>query len=122
MWTSSTSKQFGPVAWLACIVLFMIGGILLIWPNESLEAIAITVGIVILIRGIIETSVGLADRRRRGWKFLLTRGLITIALGIFFLWFPNWAAYLLLILIGIDFIARGVSGVSRARQLQKQQG
>jgi uncharacterized membrane protein HdeD (DUF308 family) len=120
LWVSSAARQIGPIAWLACIVPAVIGVILLIWPKESLEAIAVTVGIVVLIRGIVETSIGLANRHQRGWEYWLIRGLITIALGIFFMAFRSWAAYLLLILLGIDLIARGATGVSMAKQLRKQ--
>lgn len=119
LWMSSAARQFGPAAWLACIVPFVIGVILLIWPRESLGAIAVTVGVVVLIRGIIDTSVGLANRHHSGWEYWLARGLITIGIGIFFLWFRSWAAYLLLILLGIDLITRGVTSVSLAKQLRK---
>lgn len=121
LWMNSTAKQFGPAVWLACTVPFVIGVILLIWPKESLDAIAVTVGAVVLIRGIIDTSVGLANRHQRGWEFWLARGLITIAIGIFFLWFKSWAAYLLLILLGIDLITRGTTSVSMAKQLRAKQ-
>tara|TARA_B110000495_G_C22964560_1_gene565594 strand:- start:728 stop:1273 length:546 start_codon:yes stop_codon:yes gene_type:complete len=121
LWMSTKSRNFGPIAWLACIVPFVIGVILLIWPKESLDAIAITIGVVVLIRGIIETSIGLANRNQRGWEFRLVRGLVTIALGIFFMAFQSWAAYLLLILLGIDLISRGATGVSIAKQLRKHQ-
>ena len=120
LWVTSSSRRYGPIAWLACIVPCVIGVILLIWPQQSLEAIAVTVGVVVLLRGIIETSIGLANRSKPGWELWLIRGLATIALGIFFLAFRSWAAYLLLILLGIDLIARGATGVSMDRQLKKQ--
>ena len=120
LWMSTKSRNFGPVAWLACIIPFVIGVILLIWPNQSLEAIAVTVGVVVLIRGIIETAIGLSNRNQRGWEFWLVRGLVTIALGIFFMAFRSWAAYLLLILLGIDLISRGATGVSMAKQLRRK--
>jgi uncharacterized membrane protein HdeD (DUF308 family) len=123
LWMSSTANRFSPTTWLACIVPFVIGVILLIWPTESLKAIALTVGVVVLMRGIIETSIGLANRHQRWWKIALAHGLITIALGIFFLWFQkDWTAYLLLILLGIDLIARGAATASVAKQLRKQHG
>ena len=98
----------------------VIGVILLIWPQESLEAIAVTVGVVVLFRGVIETSIGLANRDQRGWELLVIRGIITIALGIFFLWFRSWAAYLLLILLGIDLIAKGATSVATAKALRSR--
>jgi len=120
LWMQTQARTYGPIAWLACIAPLVIGIILLIWPRESLEAIAVTVGIVVLLRGVIETSVGLANRSQRGWEFWLARGLIAIALGIFFLAFRSWAAYLLLILLGIDLITRGAAGVSLAREARRQ--
>ncbi|MCH2143151.1 MAG: DUF308 domain-containing protein [Phycisphaerales bacterium] len=122
LWTSAMSRHMGPLAWLACIAPAVIGLILIIWPRESLEAIAVTVGVVVLLRGIIETAVGLSVRPQKGWEFLSLRGVVTIALGIFFLAFRSWAAYLLLILLGIDLIARGATGVSTARALRRADG
>jgi uncharacterized membrane protein HdeD (DUF308 family) len=121
LWMTSAARQYGPLTWLACIAPLVIGVILLIWPMESLEAIAVTVGIVVLFRGIVETSIGLANRDTSGWELLLVRGIVTIALGIFFMWFRSWAAYLLLILLGIDLIAKGATGVATARSVRKRQ-
>jgi len=118
LWMTSAARQYGPFTWLACVAPLVIGVILLIWPKESLEAIAVTVGIVVLFRGIVETSIGLANRDQRGWELLVVRGVITIALGIFFMWFRSWAAYLLLILLGIDLIAKGATGVAAAKAMR----
>ena len=119
LWRSTSSMVRGPLIWLSSIAPLVIGIILLIWPQESLEAIAVIIGIVVLLRGIIETSVGLASRDKDGWEFCCARGLITIALGIFFLAFRSWAAYLLLILLGIDLIARGATGMAIAKELKR---
>jgi uncharacterized membrane protein HdeD (DUF308 family) len=35
LWMSTKSRNFGPVAWLACIIPFVIGVILLIWPTRN---------------------------------------------------------------------------------------
>lgn len=119
LWTTSTDRRLGPLAWLACIAPAVIGLILIIWPQESLEAIAVTIGVVVLFRGIVETAIGLANRHRKGWELQGIRGIVTIAIGIFFLAFRSWAAYLLLILLGIDLIARGATGVTTARELRR---
>jgi uncharacterized membrane protein HdeD (DUF308 family) len=119
LWTTSTDRRLGPLAWLACIAPAVIGLILIIWPQESLEAIAVTIGVVVLFRGIVETAIGLANRHRKGWELQGIRGVVTIAIGIFFLAFRSWAAYLLLILLGIDLIARGATGVTTARELRR---
>ncbi len=120
LWMTSAARQYSPFTWLACVAPLVIGVILLIWPQESLEAIAVTVGFVVLFRGVIETSIGLANRDQRGWELLVIRGIITIALGIFFLWFRSWAAYLLLILLGIDLIAKGATSVATAKALRSR--
>lgn len=119
LWSTATNRSHGPATWLGCIAPLVLGLILLIWPHESLEAIAITIGVVVLIRGIIETSVALANRTGQGWEIPMVRGLVTIAVGIFFLAFRSWAAYLLLILLGIDLIARGAMNVSIAREVRR---
>ena len=89
LWMSSAARKIGPVAWLACIIPFVIGIVLLVWPQQSLEAIAVTVGVVVLIRGVIETAIALSNRHHRGWEVVLARGLVTIALGIFFMAFSK---------------------------------
>ena len=112
LWMANAVRRYGLFAWIACIAPLVVGLILLIWPKESLDAITITVGVVVLIRGVIETGIGLSVRPGKGWELWLIRGLITIGLGIFFLAVKEWAAYLLLILLGIDLIVRGATGLS----------
>ncbi len=112
LWVASESRAFGPMVWLASIAPMVVGIVLLIWPNESASAIVVTIGIVVLVRGVIETAIGLAARPKPGWSLWLARGLLTIGLGIFFLWLQDWAAYLLLILLGIDLISRGATTLS----------
>lgn len=112
LWIASTARRYGLFAWIACIAPLVVGLILLIWPKESLDAITVTVGVVVLIRGVIETGIGLSVRPGNGWELWLIRGLVTIGLGIFFLAVKEWAAYLLLILLGIDLVVRGATGLS----------
>ncbi|MDP7028626.1 MAG: DUF308 domain-containing protein [Phycisphaerales bacterium] len=112
LWIVSESRAFGPMVWLASIAPMVVGIVLLIWPKESASAIVVTIGIIVLVRGVVETAIGLAARPKPGWTLWLARGLFTIGLGIFFLWLKDWAAYLLLILLGIDFIARGATTLS----------
>ena len=112
LWMASAARRYGPIAWIASIAPLVVGLILLIWPKESLDAITVTVGVVVLIRGVIETAIGLSVRPGKGWELWLIRGLVTIGLGIFFLAVKEWAAYLLLILLGIDLIVRGATGLS----------
>jgi uncharacterized membrane protein HdeD (DUF308 family) len=112
LWMASAARRYGPIAWIASIAPLVVGLILLIWPKESLDAITVTVGVVVLIRGVVETAIGLSVRPGKGWELWLLRGLVTIGLGIFFLAVMDWAAYLLLILLGIDLIVRGATGMS----------
>jgi len=120
LWMASESRAFGPMVWLASIAPMVVGIVLLIWPKESASAIIVTIGIVVLVRGVIETAIGLAARPRPGWALWLARGLLTIGLGIFFLWMKDWAAYLLLILLGIDLISRGAATLSSGKTTAKR--
>ena len=62
------------------------------------------------------------SKPERGWQLSLAIGLVALAVGIFMLAKPQWAAFLVLVLLGIDLIVRGADRVALSNTLRKATG
>jgi uncharacterized membrane protein HdeD (DUF308 family) len=100
------------VAWIGSLAPLVLGVILLVWPKPALHAFSVTVGIVVILWGVISTAVALSRKPQRGWQISLIIGLVALAVGIFMLAKPDTAAFLVLVLLGIDLIVRGADRVA----------
>lgn len=120
LWTAPSTVS--PVAWIGALAPLMLGVILLAWPGQALEAFAITVGIVVIFWGLGSTAVALSRKPERGWQISLIIGLVALAAGIFMLAKPEIAAFLVLVLLGIDLIVRGADRVALGHTIAKATG
>jgi uncharacterized membrane protein HdeD (DUF308 family) len=106
-----------PVLWG---VLSIAAGILtLVWPDITLWALAVLIGIALIVRGAMRTLASVAGRPPM-WGFWLVVGLIELAAGVAALVWPEITILALAIVIGIDLIIVGIAGIAfalRTRQL-----
>ncbi len=114
-----TTPHPSAIAWIGALAPLVLGLVLLIWPEPALAAFAVTVGIVVLLWGVVSTAVALSQRDRRGWQMGLIVGLVALGAGIFMLAEPQTAAFLVLVLLGIDLIVRGADRVAVGHTLKK---
>jgi uncharacterized membrane protein HdeD (DUF308 family) len=112
LWTAPSNSPASPVAWIGSLAPLVLGVILLVWPKPALHAFSVTVGIVVILWGVISTAVALSRKPQRGWQISLIIGLVALAVGIFMLAKPDTAAFLVLVLLGIDLIVRGADRVA----------
>jgi len=120
LWVMTRDRELHPMLWLMSIVPIVLGIILLVWPSESLEALRAIIAIVLIVRGVIESSSALGRRKQPGWQFLLSHGVAAIVIGIMFWILPSLAVVLLILFMGIDLIMRGVMNISLARRLRER--
>jgi uncharacterized membrane protein HdeD (DUF308 family) len=119
LWLTPKHMLITPVAWVGALAPLVLGVILLIWPKPALEAFAITVGIIVVLWGVVSTAIALSQKPRRGWQIGLVVGLVALCAGIFMLAEPQIAAFLVLVLLGIDLIVRGADRVALGHTLKK---
>lgn len=122
LWIMTRDRDLHPMLWLTSIVPVVLGIILLVWPLESQEALRAILAIILIIRGVLESSVALGRRTNPGWPFLLSHGIAAIVIGILF-WIPSvsqLAVVLLILFVGIDLIMQGARNIGAIRRLKKQ--
>lgn len=105
-----------PIAWG---VLSIAAGIAaLVWPDITLWALAVVIGIVLIARGTMRTAASIVSRPPI-WGFWLIVGLIELAAGIVALVWPEITILALAIVIGIDLLIAGIAGISFALRTRR---
>jgi uncharacterized membrane protein HdeD (DUF308 family) len=102
---------------LVVSALLMVAGIWMLWQFKSglipaalqIKALAMAIGIVFLVEGIVMSIVSLTHRLSHGWGWGLANGLITLVLGLMILTMsPAGLLSVLGLLVGISFIFSGI--------------
>jgi len=112
-------------SWLAIVtgLASMAAGVIaLLWPNITLFALAIIVGVSLLSWGIYHIYLSLSDPVIRPRAVTLIEGIALTALGVLALAWPNVSIVVLAVLVGVFFIVYGVfSFVAGVRLLDLHQ-
>ncbi len=100
--------------------LFLLAGIVvLLRPGKSLWFLAVFVGISIIVTGLVQVGLAIADRDvMRYWGFLAAVGAIGVVVGILAIVWPDITVFVLAFLIGIRLIFFGVVQLAVASQLR----
>jgi uncharacterized membrane protein HdeD (DUF308 family) len=85
----------------------------LVWPDITLWALAVLIGIALIVRGAMRALASIASRPPM-WGFWLVVGLIELAAGIAALVWPEITILALAVLIGIDLLIVGLVAVAFA--------
>ena len=76
---------------------------------RQVASLALALGVVFLIEGIVASVVALGNRQVRGWGWGLTNGIVTLILGLLILTMKPLALMSVLgILVGISFLFSGI--------------
>jgi uncharacterized membrane protein HdeD (DUF308 family) len=98
--------------------LLIVGGVLaMVWPGITLWALAVIVGIDLLISGAARV-MGAMDRPD-GWGWLLAGGVLSLAAGVVSLIWPGATVLVLAILLGIRLLAFGLAEIAFALSLHE---
>ena len=105
---------------IAGLVLIAAGILVFCYPAQSYEALTLVFGIVILISGIAQLSVGISGGKyyqSRGWA--IAAGVLDIIIGILFMCWPTMTAYVIPIILAIWFLYSGILAISFSSQMRK---
>jgi uncharacterized membrane protein HdeD (DUF308 family) len=106
-----------PKPWMGYALggLFIVGGIIvLINPAGGLTALAVAIGIVLIVVGLFQAAMGIMGRDElRHWAAVTVFGLLTIGIGIAAIAWPEATARVLALLFGIRLlvVALGTIGI-----------
>lgn len=109
---------------LAGALLLMAGGLFfLFYPLEGMAAITIVLVALFLLDGIGEIAIALSHRETAVWIFILTSGIISLALAVLLLahW-PSSAAWAVGLLLGINLLFSGTWLLALSSALRQRQG
>jgi len=104
-------KAFRSLWWLFLLfgLLTLAAGIIvLVWPSISLQAIAVIIGIFLLIDGIFELIASIAGKGEQGRGLVAVLGVISIIAGLILIKKPFGALTAFVVVIGIWFVISGV--------------
>ncbi len=101
-------------------VLLVLGGIVAIaWPDITLWALAVVVGLSILFHGAVKGTAALMDSgswRGRGW--LLVSGAFSLLVGVVAVAWPEATVVVLAVLFGLEIAVFGLLEIAAAFELR----
>jgi uncharacterized membrane protein HdeD (DUF308 family) len=105
-------------------VLFGITGILaLLSPLQTFGLLAVLVGWYLLIKGIADIVVSIAERALLPmWGLLLGAGIAQLMIGVWAIGYPGRSAWLLILWVGLVALLRGITELVLAFQLRGRGG
>jgi uncharacterized membrane protein HdeD (DUF308 family) len=81
----------------------------LVWPDITLKALAIFLGIVLMIVGLVQLALAVLDRDDVDhWVWLAVLGAITFIAGVFAVFWPEATVMVLAIILGIRLTVFGL--------------
>jgi uncharacterized membrane protein HdeD (DUF308 family) len=100
------------------VIALILGIICLTNPSEALAAIAIYLGILAMLAGLVIVAYSL---RKKGsnWKFWLSQGIFNIVIGILLVSYPKVAINVIIILISLLIIAISIVQIFTYANLKK---
>jgi uncharacterized membrane protein HdeD (DUF308 family) len=98
-------RPWVPVVW--GIVSLGAGVVTIVWPEITLEIVAIIIGVLLIVRGVIAAMSALVDRPAV-WGLWLVLGLVEVAIGVAAIAWPAATILVLAVIIGIDLLIAGI--------------
>lgn len=106
-----TAGRYRSVLGIVAGVVLVVGGVLAaIWPDITLWALAVVVGIDLIISGAARI-MGAVQLRVEGWGWLLFGGSLSLVAGVLALVWPGATILVLGILLGLRILLFGVSEI-----------
>ena len=116
----TAGDRFKPwFGYLLAAVFLIAGFVVLLRPGKSLWFLAIVVGISVVATGLGQIMLALVDRESiRHWGLLLAIGVISVAVGIMAMVWPDITIYVLALLIGIRLLIFGILQIAISFQVR----
>jgi uncharacterized membrane protein HdeD (DUF308 family) len=105
--------------WALAPIVAIIGGlVLLFWPDLTLKALAVIVGLTLIAWGAVQSGIAIASARE-GRSGMLVSGVVILLLGVIVVAWPGPTLALLTTLFGAALILAGAAGVALGLSLRK---
>jgi uncharacterized membrane protein HdeD (DUF308 family) len=112
-----SAGRYGSTLGLIAGVVLIAGGILAaVWPDITLWALAVVVGIDLIISGVARI-VGALSLRVEGWGWLLFGGILSLVVGVLALAWPEATILVLGLLLGLRLLLFGIAEIMFALAL-----
>lgn len=108
-------RPWVPVVW--GLISLAAGIVTIVWPSITLEVLAIVIGILLILRGVVAAMGALADKPA-AWGLWLVIGLLEVVVGVAAIAWPDITILVVAIIIGIDLIIAGIIQLVIAFQLR----
>lgn len=116
----TVSSRWGSARWVAVVwgaVSIAAGVGALVWPQITVFALALLIGISLILRGAIQLIAALVLRPAR-WAWWAALGVLELGVGIAAIAWPGATLMVIAVLIGINMVAFGVLQVLLALSLR----
>jgi uncharacterized membrane protein HdeD (DUF308 family) len=100
------------------MIALIIGIICLANPSKALAAIAVYLGILAMLAGLVIVANSLI-RKGSNWKFWVSQGIINIIIGIFLISYPKVAINVIIVFISLWIIAISIVQLFTYANLKK---
>ncbi len=98
----------------------IIGVVAMAWPDHTVKAVAVVIGIGFVIAGIAQTLDALVTHRAGTyWGLLLLRGVLDLVVGLVAIFYPDITVNIVCILIGLNLVIGGVIQLVLSRRVPK---
>jgi uncharacterized membrane protein HdeD (DUF308 family) len=110
-------------SYVLAVIWIVTGVVALVWPDVTLWALAVTVGLGFLIGGIAQAVFAVRMHRELpGWGLWLIAGILGAIVGIVALVWPGATVLALAVLLGVWVLVRGVVTTMFALGLRQLRG
>jgi uncharacterized membrane protein HdeD (DUF308 family) len=107
-------------SYVMAVIWIAVGVITLAWPDVTLWALAVTVGVGFLIGGVTEAWLAVAMHRTLpSWGLWMIAGVLSAVAGVLCILWPDATVLVLAVLLGLWVVFRGVVTVLFALALRQ---
>lgn len=109
------------IAFVAGVIALAGGIAILAWPDRTIKALAVVLGIVFVIIGLGQILDALSSRKAGTyWGFVLFKGVLDLAFGIIAIVWPGITVWVLVLIFGIELIVSGIVALVVSFRIPKE--
>lgn len=98
------------LSWLKPLILVISGAIMLVFPAEGIETLALWLALYLLLDMSGSVTLALRQRPNAGWWWMLVNGLVSLALALMILFnWPAISAWFVGIYVSISLVMDGIT-------------
>ncbi len=113
---SASAGHAWPVVLFGALAMIAVGVLLLVWPNASLNVVAVLIGAAIVASGVVRLYEGFTARAESGGMraAYVVIGLLAVIVGIYCIRNHALTLFLVAFVTGVYFIMHGISDIGVA--------